>query len=348
MAAMSEPTELFLRACMGLPVTRTPVWMMRQAGRYLPQYRAVRGKVSFLELCKTPELACEVTLQPIRELGVDAAILFSDILVPVEAMGMALRFTEEHGPELPSPLRSAADVDKLRVVDADDELGFVMAAVRKISAALPAEVPLIGFSGAPFTLATYMVEGGTSKNFIETKKMMWGDPATARRLLDRIADQVIGYMVAQARAGCRALQLFDTWAGILAPSDFDLWARPFAMRVLAEVRAAAPGVPLVYFVNGSGAILERLRGMGADMIGIDWKQDLAEARTRLGPALAVQGNLDPVALFAPVAEVEARVKAILEANRKQPGHVFNLGHGVLPGTPVESVKAMVAAVKQYG
>jgi len=163
-----------------------------------------------------------------------------------------------------------------------------------------------------------------------------------------IADQVIGYMVAQARAGCRALQLFDTWAGILAPSDFDVWARPFAMRVLAEVRAAAPGVPLVYFVNGSGAILERLRGMGADMIGIDWKQDLAEARTRLGPALAVQGNLDPVALFAPVAEVEARVKAILEANRKQPGHVFNLGHGVLPGTPVESVKAMVAAVKQYG
>jgi len=344
----AEPSQLFLRACLRLPVARTPVWMMRQAGRYLPAYRAVRGKVSFLELCKTPDLACEVTLQPIRELGVDAAILFSDILVPVEAMGMELRFTEEHGPELPVPVRSAADVHRLRVVDADAELGFVMQAVRQIRAGLPPAVPLIGFSGAPFTLATYMVEGGTSKNFVDTKRMMWGDPAAARRLLERITEQVVGYLTAQVRAGCQALQLFDTWAGILSPDDFDRWARPFAARVLGQVRAAAPGVPLIYYVNGSGAILERLRDIGADVLGIDWKQDLAEARARLGDGVGVQGNLDPVALFAPLAEVEARVRAILDANAKRPGHVFNLGHGVLPGTPVEAVKMMVDTVKTYG
>jgi uroporphyrinogen decarboxylase len=338
--------ELFLRACRREPVQRAPVWLMRQAGRYLPSYRAVRSKVGFLELCKTPDLACEVTLAAVRDLDVDAAILFSDILVPVEAMGMEVRFTEEHGPELPGALRSAAEIDRLRVADPELELGFVMEAVRRIKRGLAPGVALIGFSGAPFTLATYMVEGGTSKNFIETKKLLLADPAAGRRLLDRIADQVVSYLVAQVGAGCQALQLFDTWAGILAPADFDLWAGPYAARVLAEVRTRCPGVPLIYFVNGSGALLERMGKLGADVIGLDWKVDLGDARARLGSAVAVMGNLDPVLLFGPVAQMEARVRQIFAANAGRPGHVFNLGHGILPGTPVATVQAMVAAVKR--
>ncbi|MBI5477745.1 MAG: uroporphyrinogen decarboxylase [Deltaproteobacteria bacterium] len=331
----------FLAACRREPVDRPPVWMMRQAGRYLPEYREVRGQVGFLELCKTPDLACEVTCQPIRRFGFDAAILFSDILIPVEAMGMPVEFVEDLGPVLDAPIRLRGDLDRLRVPDPEATMPFVPEAVRRIRRALPA-TPLIGFSGAPLTLAAYMIEGAGSKDFVELKRFLWADPEAARRLLRLVTDTVVLYLEAQVAAGAQAVQLFDTWAGVLAPRDYDELVLPYVTEIVARLRPR--GVPIIYFVNGAAPLLERMKRTGADVMGLDWRVDLGEARARLGPDVAVQGNLDPVALHAPPAVIAERTRAVLAAGGGT-GHVFNLGHGILPDTPIAGVEAMLAAIR---
>lgn len=340
----------FLAACLRQPVDRTPVWMMRQAGRYLPQYRAVRARTTFLGLCKSPDLACEVTLQPIDEFGMDAAILFSDILIPLEAMGMRLEFTEE-GPKL-EPVRAQADVERLGVPDPEATMPFVMEAVRRIRAALADRVPLIGFAGGPFTLASYAVEGGGSKDFAALKRLLYADPRSAQRLLEKLTRTVAAYLEAQVAAGAQAVQIFDTWAGVLAPEDFEEFALRWARTLVSELRASAAWrggpVPIIYYVNGCAPYLEAMREVGADVIGVDWRIDLGIARRRLGPGLAVQGNLDPCVLLGPKELIDARVAAVIGAAGPEPGHVFNLGHGVLPPTDPEHVRAMVAAVHRHG
>ncbi len=341
--------SLFLRACRRQPVERTPIWMMRQAGRYLPQYRAVRAKVSFLELCKTPELACEVTVQPIDEFGFDAAILFCDILIPLEAMGMELDFTP--APVLPDPVRDRAAVDKLVVPDPEATMPFVMEAVRHIRRALDGRVPLIGFAGAPFTLATYAVEGGGSKSYPNLKALMFQDPDAAHALLDKLSECCATYLEAQVAAGAQAVQLFDSWAGILAPRDFREFALRYAQLTFERLRSSRTwadggGVPIIYFVNGCAPYLDDYAKSGADVLGIDWRIDLGAARARLGTDVAVQGNMDPTCLFLPKDKIRERVQEVLDGAGDAPGHIFNLGHGVLPMTDPEHVRAMVDAVKE--
>ena len=339
--------SLFLRACRRQPVERTPIWMMRQAGRYLPAYRAVRAKASFLELCHRPELACEVTLQPIAEYGFDAAILFSDILITLPAMGLEIAFPDK-GPVIGNPVRDRAAIDRLRVPEAAAELGFVLDAVRLIRRELPAATPLIGFAGAPFTLVTYAVEGGGSKEYSKTKALLFGDPAGADVLLEKMADTVAGYLIAQLEAGAQAVQLFDSWAGILSPADFERYALRWARHVIAKVRAhpASTGAPIIYFVNGCAPYLASYATAGADVLGVDWRIDLDTARAALGDGVALQGNLDPGALFASPDELRRRVIAVLD--RAGPvGHVFNLGHGVQQETDPEQVRLMVETVREH-
>ena len=343
-----SPTSLFLRACYRLPVTRTPVWMMRQAGRYLPAYQRVRSKVSFLELCHTPELACEVTLQPIDEFGFDAAILFSDILVPLPAMGLTVEFPEK-GPRIMNPVTNRADIEKLVVPDPELAMPYVPEAVRKIQKALAGRVPLIGFSGAPFTLATYAVEGGGSKDYAKTKALLFGDSAAAHALLDKLAATCAVYLEAQIAAGADCVQIFDSWAGVLSPGDFRAFALRSAKLVIEQVRAskafAARPVPIIYFVNGCAPYLDDYASSGADVLGVDWRIDIAAVRRRVGNGVALQGNLDPGALFASPSEIRARVADVL-AQAGPVGHIFNLGHGVMPPTNPEHVRAMVQAVKE--
>lgn len=347
-----EPTHRFLRACLRLPVDRTPVWLMRQAGRYLPQYRAVRARASFLELLGSPDLATEVTLQPLDEYPLDAAILFSDILVPLQAMGLHLEFTEE-GPSL-ARVTDDAGVDRLQVPDPEDRMPYVLETVRRIRRAINGRVPLIGFAGAPFTLASYAVEGGGSKSYAALKRMMFGAPRTAHRLLDKIAETVALSLEAQVAAGAQAVQLFDSWAGILSPADYEEFALRPARAVIDRLRAsrrwheAPEPVPIIYFLNGAAPYLELLAGSGADVIGLDFRIDIGVARARLGPGLAVQGNLDPGALFLPAETIAERARDIIRKASAWPGHVFNLGHGVLPETDPERVRALVAAVQAAG
>ena len=338
-----EPTHRFLRACRGLSVDRVPIWLMRQAGRYLPEYRAVRARTDFLGLCKTPELACEVTLQPIDIFGLDAAILFSDILLPLEAMGLPLVFDED-GPSLPEPVRDRAAIDRLRVPDPETSMPFVSAAVRQIGAALAGRVPLIGFCGAPFTLAAYAVEGRGSVQWVRARRFMYESPAAAHELLGKIARTVAAALTAQVEAGAEAVQLFDSWAGVLGPPEFEAFALRYAAEVIAEVRARTQ-VPIIYFVNGVAPLLDLVATSGADVLGIDWRVELGEARRRLG-ATPVQGNLDPISLFAPPEIIRRKAAAILQAGGGV-GHIFNLGHGILPETPVEHVRALVGAVQEH-
>jgi uroporphyrinogen decarboxylase len=348
MRAMSDADHLFLRACRREPVPRTPVWMMRQAGRYLPAYRAVRAKASFLEMCRTPALACEVTLQPIDEYGFDAAILFSDILIPLPAMGLSVEFPDK-GPVIRNPVRDRAAIDKLAVPDPEREMPFVMESVRQIRAALAGRVPLIGFAGAPFTMMTYAVEGGGSKDYMHTKKTLFGAPDAAHALLDKIARTTAAYLEAQVRAGAQAVQLFDSWAGILSPRDFREYALRYATRVIELLRGsptwAEGGVPIIYFVNGCAPYLDSYASSGADVLGVDWRVDIDVVRGRVGDGVALQGNLDPGALFLPAAQIRERVADVL-AKAGSVGHIFNLGHGVMPETDPEHVRAMVQAVKE--
>ena len=338
----------FLDACRRRPVDKTPIWLMRQAGRYLPQYRAVRARVSFLELCKTPDLAAEVTLQPVDILGVDAAILFSDILVVCEAMGMKL-ILEDEGPQFPTPLRTQADVDRLHIPDPERELGYVMEAIRRTLKGLGGRVPLIGFCGGPWTLAAYMIEGKTSRSFERAKAALFSDERLAHELLGKIADTLVAYLNAQLAAGAHALQIFDSWAGALGPEDYAKFGAPYIARVLAGLaRDARDPQPVIVFGVETGELLAQLAATGADVVGVDWRVPLDEARGRVGPGVALQGNLDPATLFLPLAEQEIRVARVLElGDRAGPGHIFNLGHGVIVGTPVENAKALVRQVHAH-
>jgi uroporphyrinogen decarboxylase len=339
---MAPPaTPLFLRACRGETTERAPIWVMRQAGRYLPEYRAVREKVTFLELCKTPKLAAEVTLQPIRRYGFDAAILFSDLLIPLEAMGLEVQFTEK-GPSLPAPVRAPADLARVTRFDPEKATGFVGETIRLVRKELPADVPLIGFAGAPFTVATYAIEGKTGKTFGETKRFFYQHPAEARRLLALIGEATRDYLLAQVRAGAQAIQIFDSWVGVVSPDDWQEFVLEPTKALVAAVRAA--GVPVIYFPNGATTILDRVAAVGADVYGIDWRLPLDEARARLGGEAGVQGNLDPSLLLGPVSVLERRAVDVVRRGGKR-GHVFNLGHGITPDVPVENVAALVAAVR---
>jgi len=335
--------DTFLKACRGEGVPYTPVWIMRQAGRYLPEYQAVRAEVDFLTLCKTPELAAKVTLQPVERLGVDAAILFSDILIAVEAMGMHLEFSDKKGPVLSDPVRSKAGVERLIIPDTEDSMPFVLEAIRILRSQL--KVPLIGFSGAPFTLATYMIEGGSTKNFLHTKKMMFQNPGIFNVLMEKVTSTVISYLVSQIKAGAQAVQLFDTWAGVLAPGDYKEFILPYVKKAISEIKKE--GVPLIYFVNDCAALLKEIKKAGADVVGIDWRVDLKDAIRSLGKKLAVQGNLDPCALFLPKERLEDKVKDILWKGEFAKGHIFNLGHGILPETPVEGAMTLVESVHKF-
>ncbi len=326
---------------------------MRQAGRYLSQYQEVRKKVDFLTLCKTPELAAEVTIQPIDILGVDAAILFSDILIPVEAMGMNLEFLESKGPSLTPTIRDKNTVNKLSVPDPEDKINFVMETLRILRKELENSVPLIGFSGAPFTTATYMIEGGTSKNFLNTKRMVFESPELYVSLMDKITATITEYLKAQIIAGAQAVQLFDTWGGIFSPPDFKEYVLPYVIKVIEELKRwlkaeKSEYIPIIYFVGECSGLLEEIKTANADVYGIDWRINLDDAIKRLGNNAVVQGNLDPVALFLPQDKLEQRVEDILSMAITARGHIFNLGHGVLPETPPENVIALVEMVHKLG
>ncbi len=338
--------DTFLKVCRGEEADYTPVWLMRQAGRYLPEYQAIRSHIDFLTLCKTPGLAAEVTLQPVNLLGVDAAILFSDILIPVEPMGMKLEFSEKEGPILSEPIRNRLSVERLVIPDIEEDLSFVLDTIRILRKELENKVPLIGFSGAPFTIATYMIEGGTSKNFLHTKKLMFQHSNVFDYLMEKITATIIAYLTAQIHAGVQAVQLFDTWAGILSPIDYKKFALPHVKKVISEIKNKE--VPIIYFINDCAGILKEVKKTGADVIGIDWRVDIADAIKKLGKNFIIQGNLDPCALFLSKEKLEDRVKDILWKGENAKGHIFNLGHGVLPQTPVENVIAMVELVHYYG
>jgi uroporphyrinogen decarboxylase len=347
---MSElKNDRFLRALLRQPVDRTPVWMMRQAGRYLPEYRATRQQAgSFLDLCKNAELACEVTLQPLRRYPMDAAILFSDILTVPDALGLGLYFEEGEGPRFRKTVRSEADLAGLNSIAAEDDLGYVMNAVRTIRRELNGQVPLIGFSGSPWTLATYMVEGGSSKDFARVKAMAYDQPALMHALLSLLADAVGDYLAAQIRAGAQAVQIFDTWGGSLSAAGYLEFSLAYMERVIARLPAEADGraVPVIVFTKGGGQWLNAIAGSGAHAVGIDWTTDIGLARQLIGDRVALQGNMDPSMLFASPARIREEVGAILAAYGNGPGHVFNLGHGITPGVDPEHVTAFVDAVHE--
>ncbi|HEY5982028.1 MAG TPA: uroporphyrinogen decarboxylase [Anaerolineales bacterium] len=334
----------FLAACHRQPVDCTPVWFMRQAGRYMPEYRLIRERYSLLEICRQPELAAEVTLQPVRALGVDAAILFADILLPAIPLGVGLEFVKGEGPLLPNPVRSMDDVKRLRPVDPEADLGYVMDAIRLLRRE-PGGVPLIGFSGAPFTLASYLIEGGSSREFVRTKMMMYTDPPAWHALLDRLSTVLSEYVAAQVRAGAQAVQVFDSWVGALSPQDYETYVLPYSRRVLES--AKAQGVPVVHFGTNTASLLPLMKRAGGDVIGLDWRVALDDGWRSVGHDVAIQGNLDPAALFAPLLEIQSRVHDILRRAEGRPGHIFNLGHGVLQNTPVENLKAVVDIVHEY-
>jgi uroporphyrinogen decarboxylase len=329
----------FLNACRREPTPFTPIWLMRQAGRYMPEYRAVRSRLGFLELCKNPDAAAEVTVTAVERLGVDAAIIFADILLIVEPLDVGLEFSQGDGPVLRNPVRSPGDIARLPDVDAAAAVPFVYEAVRKARAAL--KVPLIGFSGAPFTLASYIIEGGGSRNYLHTKALMYREPEAWHALLRRLATAVVGYLNRQVAAGAQAVQLFDSWVGCLAPDDYQRFVLPHMRSVIAGI---TPGVPVIHFGTGTCGLLELMRQAGGDVIGLDWRVELGNGWQRVGHDFAVQGNLDPAVLFGPIDEIRDRAARILEQARGHRGHIFNLGHGILPHTPVDHVVALVDMV----
>jgi len=334
----------FLRACRREPTDVTPVWLMRQAGRYMPEYREVRAKVSFLELCKNADLATEVTVTAAERLGVDAAILFADILLILEPLGFDLEFAKGEGPVIHNPVRVAKDVDRVHPLDDPSPLDYVFQAVRSIRSALKPDLPLIGFAGAPFTLACYAIEGGGSRHYETAKTFMYRDPGAWDVLMSRLVDATVVYLNKQAEAGAQVLQLFDSWVGTLGPDDYRQFVQPYMARLFADLN---PTVPAIHFGTDTNALLELQRDAGGDVIGLDWRVDLAEAWDRLGPEVAVQGNLDPVLLFASEAVVRDRTRRVLDKAAGRPGHIFNLGHGILPQTPVDNVLALIDEVHAY-
>jgi uroporphyrinogen decarboxylase len=343
-AAGELRTSPFLKACRREPTEVTPIWLMRQAGRYMPEYREVRARVPFLELCKRPDLAAEVTVTAAERLGVDAAILFADILLILEPLGFELEFAKGEGPIIHNRLSAAGDVDRVRALDDVAPLEYVIQAVRLCRAELPRGVPLIGFAGAPFTLACYAIEGGGSRNYERAKSFMYRDPGAWHVLLDRLAGATAVYLNAQVAAGAQALQVFDSWVGVLSPGDYRRFVQPHMARLFRELD---PSVPAIHFGTGTSSLLELERDAGGSVIGLDWRVELDQAWERLGGEVAVQGNLDPVVLLAPLAEIENQARRILSQAGGRPGHIFNLGHGILPETPVDHVRALVDFVHTF-
>lgn len=342
--------DRYLRALMRQPVDVTPVWMMRQAGRYLPEYKATRAEAGdFMSLCKNAELACEVTLQPLRRFDLDAAILFSDILTIPDAMGQGLYFEAGEGPRFEKVIQSAADVDALPIPDPEDELGYVMNAVRTIRKGLDGAVPLIGFSGSPWTLATYMVEGGSSKAFTKIKKLAFAEPKVLHALLDKLADSVILYLNAQIAAGAQSVMIFDTWGGVLSPRDYKEFSLQYMHKIVDGLVRENEGrkVPVTLFTKNGGMWLEAIAATGCDAVGLDWTIDIADAKARVGDKVALQGNMDPSMLYAPPERIEQEVQHILAGFGEGPGHVFNLGHGIHLDVPPEHAGVFVEAVHKY-
>ena len=340
----AEKQYPFLKACRRQPTPYTPIWLMRQAGRYMKEYRALRKKYSFLEMCKNPELAAKVTLQPIEKFKLDAAIIFSDILIPLEPMGVEFEFAKGEGPVFHHPLRERKDVERLRLIEPEEEIPFLMKAIRTVRKELEGRVPLIGFSGAPFTLASYIIEGGHSNNYVLTKSLMYRDRPTWDALMEKLSEVLIRYLGAQIRSGVQAVQMFDSWVGCLTPGDYEEYVLPHSRKVIEGI---GKSVPLIHFATSNSTLLELMKRAGGDVIGVDWRVDIGEAWTRMGYDVAIQGNLDPVILFGPVDLIEKNVKKILDSVGNRPGHIFNLGHGILPTTPPEHVTALVDMVHEY-
>lgn len=340
-----KPRDVFLSALRKKPTPYTPVWLMRQAGRYLPEYKEVREKYSFLEMCRIPEVAVEITLQPLRRFPLDAAILFSDILIPLPPMGLNLTFKESAGPVIENPISSPEDVKKLRVPSVKEEVSFVADAVSMLRKELGEEKALIGFSGAPFTLASYAVEGGHSKNYIKVKKMMWDEPEIFKELLEKMTETIIAYLKMQLEAGADAVQVFDSWIGALSPADFQDFALPYLKRIFDELRPY--NKPLIYFGTMTAGFLTLIKEINADAFGVDWRINIVDAWDILGREKAIQGNLDPIVLYAGTGVIKKHVERILIEVGANPGHVFNLGHGLTPQTPISSVSFLVDFVHEY-
>jgi uroporphyrinogen decarboxylase len=335
----------FLDACRRKKVDATPVWFMRQAGRYMPEYRAIRAKASFLEMCERPDIAAEVTLQPVKFMPVDAAILYADILLPVRPMGVALEFLKGEGPRLAPAVRSAKDVARLRIFNPDEELGFVMETLRLVRRELAGRIPLIGFAGAPFTLASYLIEGGPSKDYRWTKLMMHGEPRLWDALMGKISKVTSAYLAAQVKAGAQAVQLFDSWVGALSKEDYERRVKPWSDKVLAAAKRT--GVPVITFGTGTTPFLESFAASPCDVVGVDWRLPLGQAWKRVGAGKAVQGNMDPVNLFLPQPELKKAVRAVLKEAGGCNGHIFNLGHGILQETPPDNVRAVADWVHEW-
>ncbi|MGD0298886.1 MAG: uroporphyrinogen decarboxylase [Bryobacteraceae bacterium] len=334
----------FLDACRRRPTDVRPVWFMRQAGRYMKQYRDIRAKASILEICKRPDLAAQVTLQPVEVLDVDAAIIFADLLLPVEPMGLKLKFVSGEGPKIDNPVRTSDDVDSLSISNTD-ELGYVGEAIQLVVRQLAGRVPVIGFVGAPFTLASYMIEGGPSKTFLRTKQMMYRDETLWRRLMGKLVDVLGPFALAQVTAGARAIQVFDSWVGALGPDDYVRYVAPYSRALIERIRTAS--VPVIHFGTGAAGFFRELHAAGGDVMGVDWRINIDQAWMDISYRSAVQGNLDPAVLFAPLPELKMRVHEILKRTGSRPGHIFNLGHGILPETPVDHVRAVVDFVREF-
>ncbi|MBN9656924.1 MAG: uroporphyrinogen decarboxylase [Acidobacteria bacterium] len=334
----------FLDACRRRPTDVRPVWFMRQAGRYMKQYREIRAKNSILEICKRPDLAAQVTLQPVEVLDVDAAIIFADLLLPIEPMGLRLKFVAGEGPQIDNPIRTSHDVDTLSTANTD-ELGYVGESIQIVSKALAGKVPVIGFVGAPFTMASYMIEGGASRNFINTKTLMYRDETLWRRLMGKLVDVLGPFAMLQVAAGARAIQVFDSWVGALGADDYVRYVAPYSRALIERIRST--GVPVIHFGTGAAGYFRELHAAGGDVMGVDWRLNIDQAWMDISYRSAIQGNLDPAALLAPLPELKTKVQELLKRTGTRPGHIFNLGHGILPETPVENVKAVVQMVREF-
>lgn len=337
-------TSRFLDACRRRPTDVRPVWFMRQAGRYLKPYRDIRARHGILDICKRPDLAAEVTLQPVEILDVDAAIIFADLLLPVEPMGLKLQFIAGEGPQIDNPIRTSSDIDALSISNTD-ELGYVGESIQQVVKALAGRVPVIGFVGAPFTLASYMIEGGPSKTFLQTKQMMYREETLWRRLMGKLVDVLGSFALLQVSAGARVIQVFDSWVGALGPDDYVRYVQPYSRALIERIRST--GAPVIHFGTGAAGFFRELHAAGGDVMGVDWRVNIDQAWMDISYRSAVQGNLDPAALFSPLPELRTRVHELLRRTGTRPGHIFNLGHGILPETPVDNVKAVVQLVREF-
>ena len=337
--------DIFLKACRLEKTVRTPVWFMRQAGRYMKTYRAIRERYGLMEMFKNPDLAAEVTLQPVRAFSVDAAIIFADILLPLEGMGIGFEFQEKQGPVMTNPLRGAGDIEALRVVDPEESLGYVLESLRLVRVELDGKLPLIGFTGAPFTLAGYMIEGGSSPNHLRTKMLMYNEPDAWNLLMEKLCDTLIAFLKAQVKAGAQVVQLFDSWVGCLSTSDYRRYVLPYSQRILIELDKE--GIPSIHFGTATAGLLPLMAEAGGRVIGVDWRVPLGTAWNTVGKSRGIQGNLDPVAMFAPVGILKQKAAEILDEAAGRPGHIFNLGHGLLPTTPEDAVKAVTDFIHEY-